>query len=135
MSHDDLERAGFKDRTRVAEALETVLDVLAELGFSLELSECLGDPDERYTTDRPYVQRFEFDPEGSEYEDALDGIEVRTDPRADDLAVVVDVDRHAGVLSELLQTDHESTTLVIDSTDRSDVEQQFVETIENALSN
>jgi len=29
MSHDDLERAGFKDRTRVAEALETVLDVVA----------------------------------------------------------------------------------------------------------
>jgi len=28
MSHDDLERAGFKDRTRVAAALETVLDVV-----------------------------------------------------------------------------------------------------------
>jgi len=29
MSHDDLERAGFKDRTRVAEALETVLDAVS----------------------------------------------------------------------------------------------------------
>jgi len=29
MSHDDLERAGFKDRTRVDEALETVLDAVA----------------------------------------------------------------------------------------------------------
>jgi molybdopterin molybdotransferase len=29
MSHDDLERAGFKDRTRVAEALETVLDAIS----------------------------------------------------------------------------------------------------------
>ncbi|GAB3327510.1 molybdopterin molybdenumtransferase MoeA [Haloplanus rallus] len=29
MSHDDLERAGFKDRTRVAEALETVLETVA----------------------------------------------------------------------------------------------------------
>jgi molybdopterin molybdotransferase len=28
MSHDDLERAGFKDRTRVAEALRTVLDAV-----------------------------------------------------------------------------------------------------------
>jgi molybdopterin molybdotransferase len=28
MSHDDLERAGFKDRTRVAAALETVLDAV-----------------------------------------------------------------------------------------------------------
>jgi molybdopterin molybdotransferase len=28
MSHDDLERAGFKDRTRVAEALATVLDAV-----------------------------------------------------------------------------------------------------------
>jgi molybdopterin molybdotransferase len=29
MSHDDLERAGFKDRTRVAEALEAVLDTVS----------------------------------------------------------------------------------------------------------
>jgi len=29
MSHDDLERAGFKDRTRVAAALETVLDAVS----------------------------------------------------------------------------------------------------------
>ena len=29
MSHDDLERAGFKDRTRVAEALEAVLDAVS----------------------------------------------------------------------------------------------------------
>jgi len=29
MSHDDLERAGFKDRTRVAEALETVSDAFS----------------------------------------------------------------------------------------------------------
>lgn len=115
--------------------LEAVLDVLDDLGFSLERSECLGDPDERYTTDRPYVQRFEFDPEGSRYEGTLDGIEVRTDPRVDDLAVVVDLDRHAGVLSELMGTDHESSTLVVDSTDRSEVQRQFVGAIENALSN
>jgi molybdopterin molybdotransferase len=29
MSHDDLERAGFKDRTRVADALDTILDAVS----------------------------------------------------------------------------------------------------------
>lgn len=97
--------------------MQAVFDAAEELGLSLHTADCEADPHGRYVSNRPFVQEFEFKARGGPYAGDLDEIEFIFAPRPDELTVFVEVDRSAGLLSELTDTDERKTQFTLTDAD------------------
>ena len=101
---------------------QAVFDALDSLGFSLHSSSCEASAGSLFTTSATFVQEFEFRPERGEFTGQVD--EVGLVPVFDDdrLTLYLEVDRSAGLLSEVTDADERHTTLPIDDSDPEAIE-------------
>jgi sporulation-control protein len=97
--------------------LQTAFDAMEELGFALQTAECEADPYDRYGTGQRFVQEFEFRPTGGPFASDVDEVELIARPGPDECGLSVEVDRNAGLLSEMADTDERTTQTAIRSTD------------------
>ncbi|ELZ95931.1 hypothetical protein C440_06562 [Haloferax mucosum ATCC BAA-1512] len=111
--------------------LQAVFDALDELGFSLHSAECEADPHSYFTSNRRFIQEFEFRPTSGEFSGALDELEVIPRPSADSLELFVEVDRRGGILSELGDLDERTVQTTIRTTDVAKVRNDLETLIRN----
>jgi sporulation-control protein len=98
--------------------MQAVFDAAEELGLTFRSAELEGDQYGRYVDRGGFVQEFEFRPQGGPFAGDVDEIELVTVPGPDELTVYVEVDRRAGLLSELAETDERTTRFTISDADR-----------------
>lgn len=110
---------------RPTERLGTVFDAMDELGFSLRTAECEVDPYGRYTSSGRFVQEFEFRPGSGRFRGELDEVELVARPGPDELELFVEMDRRAGLLSEMAETDESKARTTVRSTDVSRVSDEI----------
>ncbi|UPM45037.1 sporulation protein [Halocatena salina] len=108
--------------------LQTVFDVLGDLGFSLQTAECEADPYGHYT-DRRFIQEFEFRTTGR-FRDSLDEIEIVAHPGPHELELFLEVDRRGGLLSEVTDLDERHDRMTVRSTDAETIHNDIVALIE-----
>ncbi|WP_336339314.1 sporulation protein [Haloarcula brevis] len=108
---------------------QAVFDALASLGFSLHASSCAATAGSLFTTSTTFVQEFEFRPENGEFAGEVDEVEVVPVFGDDGLAVYVEVDRSAGLLSEVTDADERHTKLTVDAADPEAVEPRLAAAI------
>lgn len=111
--------------------LQAVFDALDELGFSLHSAECEADPHSYFTSQRRFIQEFEFRPTSGEFRGTLDELEVIPRPSAESLELFVEVDRRGGILSELGDLDEKKVRTTIGTTDVSEVRDELETLIRN----
>ncbi|WP_135364753.1 sporulation protein [Halosimplex halophilum] len=117
---------------RPTERMETVFDAAEDLGLSLRTADCEADPYGRYT-DRRFVQEFEFRPSGGPFRGDLDELELVFDPSPEALTVYAEVDRSAGLLSELADADERKTSFALPAVDADAARDQLRRTIERLV--
>lgn len=110
--------------------LQTVLDAMNDLGFSLRTAECEADPYGRYTSSQRFIQEFEFTANAGRFRNSLDEVELVAHPGPDELELFVEIDRRGGLLSELADTDEHKTRTAIRSTDVETVREDLTALIE-----
>ncbi|WP_142860418.1 sporulation protein [Salinigranum halophilum] len=110
--------------------MQAVFDAMDDLGFSFRAAECQVDRAGRYASGQSFVQEFEFHAAGGPFGGRVDEVELVFLPAADALTVFVEVDRRAGLLTELADADERTTSVSVDSTDAAVVRDQLRTTIE-----
>jgi sporulation-control protein len=110
--------------------MQAVFDAMDELGFSFRSAECQIEHSGRYAAGRAFVQEFEFHAAGGPFRGQVDEVELVFDPAADALTVFVEVDRRAGILSELADADEQTTSISVESTDVATVRDQLEAVVE-----
>ncbi|WP_224268470.1 sporulation protein [Haloprofundus salinisoli] len=111
--------------------MAAVFDAMERLGFTLRAADCEADPYGRYATGRRFVQEFEFRPSKGAFADSLDEVELVCLPGDDGLTVYAEVDRRAGLLSELADTDERTTQFTVTSDDPDAIFEQIRSAIED----
>ena len=108
--------------------LQAVFDALDSLGFSLHASACEATAGSLFTTSASFAQEFEFRPQRGEFSEQVDEVELV--PVFDDgLTVYLEVDRSAGLLSEVTDADERHTRLTIEAPDPDAIEPRLAEAI------
>jgi len=108
---------------------QAVFDALDSLGFSLHASACEATAGSLFTTSANFAQEFEFRPQRGEFAGAVDEVEIVPVFDDDGLTVYVEVDRSAGLLSEVTDADERHTELTVDAPDPDAIEPRLAEAI------
>lgn len=108
--------------------LQAALDAMDDLGFSLRTAECEADPYGRYGSGR-FVQEFDFRPGSGPFRGDVDEVELVAQPGPETLKLFVEIDRRAGLLSEMADTDERKARLTVESADVAAVRDRLEETI------
>ncbi|RRJ31428.1 sporulation protein [Halocatena pleomorpha] len=109
--------------------LQTVFDVIDDLGFSLHTADCEADPYGHYT-DHRFVQEFEFRATAGRFRDRLDELEIIAQPGPQKLELFVEIDRRAGLLSEMADIDEQTERMTVRSTDAAAIRADITALIE-----
>lgn len=94
---DDTDHIEVEPTDRMAR----VFDAVADLGFELKTAEPEAAPAAFPTDDRPFVQEFDFVPQGGPFRGDLDEIDVVFEPTPDELAVYLEIDPRESITSAL----------------------------------
>ncbi|MGB9931929.1 sporulation protein [Haloarcula amylolytica] len=108
---------------------QAVFDALDSLGFTLHSSSCQATAGSLFTTSARFVQEFEFRPQRGEFAGTVDEVEIVPVFDDDLLTVYVEVDRSAGLLSEVTDADERHTELTVDAPDPDAIEPRLAEAI------
>lgn len=112
--------------------MQALFDAAEGLGFGFRSAECEADPYGRYGGGR-FVQEFEFRPQGGPFAGELDELELVCRPGPEALTVHAEVDRRAGLLSELAETDERTARFDLASADRDAAKERLREAIRARL--
>lgn len=85
--------------------MQRVFDAVEELGFDLRTARPERKPGDLFSTERTFVQEFEFVPKQGPYRGEIEEIELIFDPSTEKLDVRLEVDRRVELLTELSDTD------------------------------
>jgi len=123
-----------KDRLEVVptERMQAVFDAASDLGLSFRSADCEADPYGRYVG-RRFFQEFEFRPSGGPFAGDLDELELVFDPSPESLTVYAEVDRNAGLLSEMAETDERKTSFALPDADSEAARDQLHQTIDRLV--
>nr|WP_241432662.1 sporulation protein [Haloarcula californiae] len=108
---------------------QAVFDALDSLGFSLHASACEATAGSLFTTSANFAQEFEFRPQHGEFAGAVDEVEIVPVFDDDGLMMYVEVDRSAGLLSEVTDADERHTKLTIEAPDPDAIEPRLADAI------
>jgi sporulation-control protein len=111
-----------RDELRVQpdERTRDLLEAMEDLGFTFREAKCVADEHGILTSERNFVQEFEFKPRSGDYVNVLDEVEVVALPRADEIEFIVEVDRAGSALQEIAGSDESVTTVTFSGVDAED---------------
>lgn len=109
--------------------MQRVFDAMEELGFTLTEAKPEAAPSGVFSSGSDFIQEFEYVPRGGPYQGQLDELELIFDPTPDALGVTAEVDRDAGMLSEMAGTDESKDQMQV----RDQNHQAVVEQLSNLI--
>jgi sporulation-control protein len=120
---DDIQVKADERTTDLLEAMEAI-------GFTFREAENVADEHGQLTTQRHFVQEFEFKPRTSEYAQQLDEVEVIALPTENEVEFVIEVDRKGSTVEEMTGGDEATATITFSSVD---AEEELAEKLREAI--
>ncbi|MEF8973831.1 MAG: sporulation protein [Haloarcula sp.] len=109
--------------------MEAVFDALDSLGFSLHASACRATDGSLFTTSANFAQEFQYRPQRGEFAGQVDEVELVPVFDDDRLTLYLEVDRSAGLLSEVTGADERHTELTVEAPDSDAIEPRLAAAI------
>lgn len=110
--------------------LEAVFDAVESLGFSFHTAECQADPYGTFTSQRSFIQEFEFKPHSGPFAGDFDELELVPHESEGELTVHVEIDKRGGLLAEMTDTDERRVTFTVTDADTGAIKEDLRRTIE-----